>query len=61
MNIILSMIIYYHKLGLKDLYKKKVLPLEIASKYSHFSSPPMGPSDFDAKPMVILFLYVLQY
>jgi len=40
--------------GLKQLYKKKVLPLEIASKYSHFSSPPMGPSDFDAKPMVLI-------
>ena len=40
--------------GLKNLYKKKVLPLEIASKYSHFSSPPMGPSDFDAKPMVLI-------
>ena len=30
----------------------QVLPLEVASKYSHFSSPPMGPSDFEAKPMV---------
>jgi EH domain-containing protein 1 len=40
--------------GLKDLYRKKVLPLEIASKYSHFGSPPLGPSDFDAKPMVLI-------
>jgi GTPase SAR1 family protein len=40
--------------GLKDLYCKKVLPLELASKYSHFASPPMGPSDFDAKPMVLI-------
>jgi N-terminal EH-domain containing protein len=40
--------------GLKKLYKKKVLPLEIASKYSHFSSPPLGPSDFEAKPMVLI-------
>ncbi|KAJ1408132.1 P-loop containing nucleoside triphosphate hydrolase protein [Ochromonadaceae sp. CCMP2298] len=40
--------------GLKQLYKKKVLPLEISSKFSHFSSPPMGPSDFDAKPMVLI-------
>jgi EH domain-containing protein 1 len=40
--------------GLKDLYRKKVLPLEIASKYGHFASPPMGPSDFDAKPMVLI-------
>lgn len=40
--------------GLKQLYRKKVLPLEIASKYAHFASPPMGPSDFDAKPMVLI-------
>jgi EH domain-containing protein 1 len=40
--------------GLKQLYQKKVLPLEVASKYSHFGSPPMGPSDFDAKPMVLI-------
>jgi GTPase SAR1 family protein len=40
--------------GLKKLYKRKVLPLEIASKFSHFQSPPMGPSDFDAKPMVLI-------
>ena len=40
--------------GLKTLYKKKVLPLELATKYSHFGSPPMGPSDFEAKPMVLV-------
>jgi EH domain-containing protein 1 len=40
--------------GLKQLYAKKVLPLEVASKFSHFSSPPLGPSDFDAKPMVLV-------
>ena len=40
--------------GLKNLYRKKILPLEISSKYSHFSSPPLGPSDFDAKPMVLI-------
>ncbi len=40
--------------GLKQLYTKKVLPLELASKYSHFASPPLGPSDFDAKPMVLV-------
>ena len=34
--------------------RKKVLPLEIASKYSHFGSPPLGPSDFEAKPMVVI-------
>ena len=40
--------------GLKNLYRKKILPLEIASKYSHFGSPPLGPSDFEAKPMVVI-------
>lgn len=40
--------------GLKQLYKKKVLPLEMDSKYAHFGSPPLGPSDFDAKPMVLI-------
>ena len=39
---------------MKNLYRKKVLPLEIASKYAHFASPPMGPSDFEAKPMVLI-------
>ena len=45
--------------GLKTLYKKKVLPLELATKYSHFGSPPMGPSDFEAKPMVLILGQVL--
>jgi len=40
--------------GLKRLYRRKILPLELASKYGHFHSPPMSPSDFDAKPMVLL-------
>lgn len=40
--------------GLKQLYRKKVLPLEVASKYAHFVSAPLGPSDFDAKPMVLV-------
>ena len=40
--------------GLKKLYRKKVLPLELASKYGHFGSPPMGSSDFEAKPMVLI-------
>lgn len=40
--------------GLKRLYRKKILPLEISSKYGHFHSPPLSPSDFDAKPMVLL-------
>ena len=40
--------------GLKKMYKKKIRPLEVSSKYGHFHSPPLGPSDFDAKPMVLL-------
>lgn len=40
--------------GLRRLYNEKVLPLEIASKYSHFGSPPMSHSDFEAKPMVLI-------
>ena len=40
--------------GLKKLYKKKVLPLELATKFSQFGSPPMSPSDFDAKPVVLV-------
>jgi hypothetical protein len=40
--------------GLKRLYRKRILPLELASKYGHFHSPPMSPSDFDARPMVLL-------
>jgi len=40
--------------GLKRLYRKKILPLETASKYGHFHSKPLMPSDFEAKPMVLL-------
>merc|ERR1740124_1750944 len=40
--------------GLKRLYRKKILPLELSSKYGHFHSPPLSPSDFEAKPMVLL-------
>jgi len=39
---------------LKDLYQKKVRPLEVASRYGHFHSAPLSPADFDAKPMVLL-------
>jgi EH domain-containing protein 1 len=39
---------------LKKLYKRRMLPLELASRFGHFSSVPMGPADFDAKPMVLL-------
>lgn len=40
--------------GLARLYRKKILPLELASKYGHFHSPPMSPADFVAPPMVLL-------
>lgn len=39
---------------LKKMYKRKMLPLELNSKFGHFASPPLGPGDFDAKPMVLL-------
>jgi EH domain-containing protein 1 len=40
--------------GLKRLYRKKIRPLELSSRYGHFHSPPLMPSDFDSKPMVLL-------
>jgi len=40
--------------GLARLYRKKILPLELASRYGHFHSPPLSPSDFDAPPLVLL-------
>lgn len=40
--------------GLKRMYRKKIMPLEISSKYGHFHSSPLSPSDFEAKPMVLL-------
>lgn len=35
-------------------YRVKVLPLEKASKFSQFGSPPLSPSDFEAKPVVLV-------
>ena len=40
--------------GLSRLYRKKILPLELSSRYGHFHSPPLSPSDFDAPPMILL-------
>jgi len=40
--------------GLKRIYRKKLMPLEISSRYAHFHSPPLSPSDFDSKPMVLI-------
>lgn len=35
------------------MYRKKILPLEIASKYGHFQSAPLSPADFESKPLVL--------
>jgi GTPase SAR1 family protein len=40
--------------GLARLYRKKILPLELSSRYGHFHSPPLSPSDFAAPPMILL-------
>lgn len=40
--------------GLAKLYKNKILPLELASRYGHFHSPPLSPADFVAPPQVLL-------
>ena len=40
--------------GLARLYRKKILPLELASRYGQFHSSPLSPSDFDAPPMILL-------
>ena len=40
--------------GLKRMYRKKIMPLELSSRYGNFHSPPLSPSDFDARPMVLL-------
>lgn len=39
---------------LKNIYLKKLLPLENASKFSHFQSPTLTSSDLEAQPMVLL-------
>lgn len=40
--------------GLARLYRKKILPLELSSRYGHFHSPPLSPADFVAPPTVLL-------
>ena len=40
--------------GLARLYRKKILPLEISSRYGHFHSPPLSPADFVAPPQILL-------
>lgn len=40
--------------GLKDVYKKKIRPLEEAYKFHEFHSPLLTDTDIEAKPMVLL-------
>lgn len=40
--------------GLKNIYKTKLLPLELAYQFHDFHSPQLEDSDFDAKPMILL-------
>ena len=40
--------------GLKETYKKKLLPLEKDTKYHEIQSPMMEDPDFDGKPLVML-------
>jgi hypothetical protein len=43
---------------LKQLYRKKVLPLELSSKYAQFHSAPLAPADFDAKVRSLHFTWM---
>jgi len=40
--------------GLKEIYKKKILPLEQQYLFHDFHSPQLDDPDFDAKPMILL-------
>lgn len=40
--------------GLKDLYKRKLLPLEEFYRFNDFHSPALEDADFDNKPMVLV-------
>lgn len=40
--------------GLKNIYKNKLLPLELHHQFHDFHSPQLEDSDFDAKPMILL-------
>ena len=40
--------------GLKQTYRKKLLPLEQTYLFGDFHSPYMNDGDFNAKPMVLL-------
>lgn len=40
--------------GLREKYKSKLLPLELAYQFHDFHSPQLDDPDFDAKPMILL-------
>ncbi|NXE57502.1 EHD2 protein, partial [Casuarius casuarius] len=40
--------------GLKELYKKKLLPVEEFYRFHDFHSPALEDADFDSKPMVLV-------
>uniref|UniRef100_A0A8B9FSU3 Dynamin-type G domain-containing protein n=1 Tax=Amazona collaria TaxID=241587 RepID=A0A8B9FSU3_9PSIT len=40
--------------GLKQLYKKKLLPMEEACRFHDFHSPALEEADFDTKPMILV-------
>uniref|UniRef100_H9GTU3 Uncharacterized protein n=1 Tax=Anolis carolinensis TaxID=28377 RepID=H9GTU3_ANOCA len=40
--------------GLKDLYKRKLLPVEEFYRFHDFHSPALEDADFDNKPMVLV-------
>ena len=40
--------------GLKEIYKKKLLPIEKEYKFHEIQSPMMEEPDFDGKPLVML-------
>ena len=40
--------------GLKNIYKRKLLPLENRYLFHEFHSPPLQEADFDSKPLVLL-------
>lgn len=41
-------------LGLKSIYREKLLPLEQHYQFHDFHSPQLDDPDFDAKPMILL-------
>lgn len=40
--------------GLKNIYKEKLLPLELHYNFHEFHSPQLDDTDFDSKPLILL-------